>query len=90
MGGCLKLDEFLVEFIVKYEDRCYVVAAVAVIRSRPDRHKLLIEHLFVALHDQLVGPHDLSDVVGVVEGLYHVCTEEVTRSSRGQHPACDV
>lgn len=50
MGGRFELDELLVEFVVQDEDGGDVVAAVAVVGSRPHRHQLLVEHLLVALH----------------------------------------
>ncbi len=90
VGGCLELDELLPQLFVEHQDGGDVVAAVAVVGGRPHRHQLLVEHLLVPLHYQLVGTHDLGYVVGVVEGLHHVPSEQVPRSPRRKHPPRDV
>lgn len=77
MGCCIKFYKSLFKRLIQFQDRCCVVAPVAVIRRRPYCHQLLVEHLLVALHYQLVGSADQANLIVMVELLDDVPTEEV-------------
>ena len=90
MSCRFELDELLVELLIENQNGSCIVATVAVVGSRPHSHQLLIEHLFITLHNQLMGPHDFSDIVVVVECINDIPSKEITRTSRTQHPALDI
>lgn len=46
-----------------------VAAAVAVVGGTPDGHEVLIKVIFVALHDELMGPCDQREIIDVIELL---------------------
>jgi len=72
------------------EDGGYVATAVAVIGRGPDGHDGLVEHLFVAFHDKLVGARDEGEVVVVVEVADNVGAEEESCTARREAPAFDL
>jgi hypothetical protein len=76
--------------LVELHDRGDVAASVAVVRRRPHGHQLLVEHVLVALHHQLMGARDHVDVVRVVELLDNVAAEQETSAARTQTPAFDI
>ena len=65
-------------------------AAVAVVGGAEDGDHVLVVAPVVALHDQLVGPGDEGELVGVVELLGDVLAEGVARASRRNAPAAPV
>jgi hypothetical protein len=55
------------QMLIELEDRGNIAAPVAVIWRRPNRHKSLIKHVLVSLHNELVSPRDQLYLVGLVE-----------------------
>ena len=64
-----RLEDFevLVEVLVQLEDGGDVAAAVAVVGRGPHGHQRVVEHVLVALHDELVRARDELDGVRRVE-----------------------
>lgn len=75
--------------LAQLQDRGNVPAAVAVVRRGPDSHDAAIEHLLVALHDELVGARDQGQVVFVVELPHDVAAKQEASAARAQAPAFD-
>ena len=73
----LEFYKLLLQLLVQHHYRRRVVAPVAVVGRTPHRHQLLVEHLLVPLHYQLVRPHDLTNVILVVECLHHVTQTDI-------------
>lgn len=71
-------------------DRGDVAAAVAVVWRRPYGDNALLEHLLVALHDELVGARDHGQVVPVVELADDAGAEEEAGTARGEAPTFDI
>ena len=81
MSGSFKLDKFLIQVFIQYQNGGDVVASVAVIWCWPDSDELFVEHFFVALHNKLMGTTYERYIIGVVETLNDVATKQVTGSS---------
>jgi len=52
---------------MKDHDAGHIAAAVAVVGSAPYGHEILVEVVFVSLHDELMGPCDQREVVDMIE-----------------------
>jgi hypothetical protein len=72
--------------LVDLHDRGLVAATVAVVRSREDRHDVLLVAPVVALHHQLMRARDQRQTVVVIELLGNVLTECVTGTTRRDTP----
>lgn len=86
----LELYKLLIQLIIQHQNRSNVVTTITVIWSRPNRHQLLIKHLLVTLHYQLMSPHDLRNVVSVIKWLHYVSSKQITCSTWTQHPSRDI
>ena len=62
---------------------------IAVIRRAPHRHEQPVEHVFVALLDELVRARDEAQRVDVVELLRDARAEEPARAAWGHSPVFD-
>eukprot|EP00303_Exanthemachrysis_gayraliae_P002182 CAMPEP_0206002310 /NCGR_PEP_ID=MMETSP1464-20131121/2663_1 /ASSEMBLY_ACC=CAM_ASM_001124 /TAXON_ID=119497 /ORGANISM="Exanthemachrysis gayraliae, Strain RCC1523" /LENGTH=117 /DNA_ID=CAMNT_0053375647 /DNA_START=344 /DNA_END=694 /DNA_ORIENTATION=+ len=71
-GRRLKGLEAGLEAALELEGGGHVAAPVAVVGRGPHGDEALVEHPLVALHDELVGPGNLAEVVGVQELLHNV------------------
>ena len=78
----------LVEFI-KLEDGCHITAPITIIRCRPDRHKCLIKHLFVAFHDKLVCSRYQLRPILLIEHFYPILAKDVASATRTHTPTLD-
>lgn len=62
---------------------------VTIIRSRPDRNYLVIEHPFITFHYQLMGTTYIIYVIWVVKRSNNTATKEETSTTGTQTPAVD-
>ena len=60
-------QKLVVAVLLHLHDGRLVSAAIAVIRSRPDRDDVVVEHPLVALHRQLMRSHDAAQSVLRIE-----------------------
>lgn len=76
--------------LAELENGGHVTAAVAVIRCGPDSDDGAFEHFLEALHDELMGARNQTEVVPVVEMLDNVGAEEEARAAGREAPAVDI
>lgn len=74
----------------KLKDSGNIAAAVAIVWSRPDSDDTAIKHLFVSLHNKLVGPRYKRQAVEMVELFDDIAAEEEPSPTRTQPPAFDL
>ncbi|KAG7730348.1 hypothetical protein KL933_000143 [Ogataea haglerorum] len=79
-----------VEVVVERQHGSHVAAPVAVVGRRPDGHEAAVEHLLVALHDQLVGAGNQTEAVFEQKPLGLGVAEQVARAARRHRPGRDV
>ncbi|KAG7872084.1 hypothetical protein KL916_003422 [Ogataea parapolymorpha] len=79
-----------VEVVVERQHGGHVAAAIAVVGRRPHGHEAAVKHLFVALHDQLVGARNETEVVLEQESLGFGVAKQVAGSARRHRPGRDV
>ena len=60
-------QKLIITVLVHLHNRRLVSATVAVIRSRPHRNEIVVEHALVTLHRELMRTHDATQIVGPVK-----------------------
>lgn len=76
---------------VQFQEAGQVVASVAVVGRRPDRHDVFVlKQLLVALLDQLMGARDQTESVVVVELVHYSRAEQPPHSSVVLRPPFDI
>ena len=90
-------QKLIIAVLIHLHNRRLVSATVAVIRSRPHRNQIVVEHALVTLHRELVRTHDATQIVRFVKlplnahaqrHLQHLIhSEETTRAARRLVPA---
>jgi len=76
--------------VLKVQDGGDVAASVAVVGRGPDRHHLVVEHVLVALVDELVGAANEFEVVEMNEFGGDFRSEEPARAPRTRRPRVHV
>jgi len=73
------------------EQRSDITASVAVVRGRPNSHKVgVLEPIFESVHDKLMGTSNQIKVVDVVELRSDFGSEEPSSASRGECPGVNL
>jgi hypothetical protein len=90
LGSSLEYFEILVQKLIKLENGSHIATSVAIIWSRPDRDKRLVEHVFVTLHHKLVSSTDKCQLVGRVELSHNITAKKITGTSWAHSPAFNI
>ena len=83
----VELKEIILHELVDFHDGSLITAAVAVVRCGEDRDDVTLVCPVVAVHDELMGAGDPSEIVGVVELFGDVLAEAITSAARRNTPA---
>ena len=90
LGGLVLNLQIIFHEFVDLHDCSLVSASVAVVRGREDSDHVAFVGPVVSVHDQLMGPRDPREIVGVVELLRDVLAEGVASTSWADAPTAPV
>lgn len=79
--------EFVLHVLVHFHDGRHVAATIAVIGSRPHCHELIVKHVLVSLHHELMRATNEIQVVRLVEFAHAVAAEYKSTSARVGSPS---
>ena len=80
-----------IQVLANVEDGRDISASVAVVRSRPDCHEVLVlEPVFEAIHDELMSTSNEFEIIYVAEFVRYLGSEQPTSTSRRESPSLNV
>lgn len=87
-----RLEPFidLIDPLVKLQNRRNIPTSITVIRGRPNRDQILIEHLLVALHNQLMRSHHCPQSIPPHKSLKNIRAKEKPSPSGRLLPALNL
>lgn len=80
-GRGIELYELFIQFVIQGQDRGQIPTSIAIVRSRPNCHQLLLEHLLVSLHYQLMGSTYQICSILMIKFINHLHAKSVSSSS---------
>ena len=86
----VELKEIILHELVDFHYGGLVAAPIAVVRGGEDGDNVALMRPVVAVHDELMGARDSSQVVRVVELLANVLSEAVAGATRADTPTASV